>query len=516
MAFALFSRSRAAGVLLATVLSLSACGGGGGGSTPPVANPPPVTNPPPVADPPPTNPPPVAGDTTPPQVASVTPTNGATGVAPTTSVEVVYNEALKCDGVGGTVMAGSYEATVHCDGTAKKMALAFTTQLPLGAVVPAVVPGGVDVAGNKADPVSVTFTVVTPVVTSAKVYVGVIPEVDGSKAVAIIDAATGTVKHVGFQVGNGQPGFGPLYANVADPLTGKVYFAPRGGYQIYVLDLVTDAVLAPIRLDPTLTVSHFVWDLVLTETEVCAVMSASVPLGVSQNRLQCLDRWTNEVTYSGANDMLAADDMFTTRLKYVAAPTKKLYALNALRTTVLAGLGGSGGFPVPGTPGTLVALDPVSHTVAKTYAVGSVPVEFDVDPGNGDVWVVNAGDKTVSIVHPSTGQVETWTPPAPRFADSSQRPWGIVLDPDKDRVYITDSASLVVVYELSTRRELTLVNLGLGTFPGRLMIRGDELWIACNGGMIAIVDRDTLVVDKMIAVGAYPNAFASYAPGNAQ
>lgn len=477
-----------AALAAALSLVLAACGGGGGGGSTPPNNPPP------------------AGDTAPPRVTSVTPTNGATGVAPTTSVVVTYEDAsnLKCSELASTVSPGGYEADVMCDGAAKKVTLAFRTALPLGATVPAVVPSVSDMAGNPAPAVNVTFTVAAPVVTTPKVYVGVSPQIDGSRAVAVIDTATNAVKHIGFP---GVPGFQALNANVVDALTGKVYFAPSGGFQIYVVDLVTDAVLAPIKLDPAFTVNHLIWDLVLLETEFCAAMSDSAPAGISRNRLQCWDRFTNAVTYNGANNSLAADNMFTTRLKYVNAPTKKLYALNALRTAV--------NFPPPGTPGTLVAIDPVTKAVIQTYNVGSGADEFDVDPRNGDVWVANPGDETVSIVHPSTGQVETWVLDPLWFNGAQQMLSGLALDPGKDRVYLTNG-QVLMVYELSTHRKIDVVNLGVGSVPGRIMVRDNEIWVACAAGHIAVVSRDTLAVLRTITVGSNPNAFASYAPGNSQ
>ncbi len=492
MAFALFSRSRAAGVLLAAVLSLSACGGGGGGSPPPVANPPPV-----------------AGDTTPPQVASVTPTEGATGVALTASVEATYNESLACSGVIGTVVKiAGVDAAVGCDGAAKKMSLSPQAELPADTVVTATIPAATDMAGNKGQPVTVNYrTAKKAVATTAKLYASLVPEVDGSKAVAIVDSAAGTVKQVGFQAGNGQPGFGPFCAITVDSKTAKVYFASCGGFKIYVRDLVTDDVLPSIDLDPTLARIDLVWGLALTETDVCAAMSGSVPDGVSQNRVKCFDRMTNLPTFDGANNTLAAADMFTTKLQYGTAPAKWLYAINALTTSV------SQVFPPAGTPGTLVRLNPATYAVEQTYAVGSVPMAFRVHEVTGHVYVANAGDKNISIVDPTNGRTEVMDL---GFTRMQQRPEDLALAMAKDRVFVSDGESKVYVYSLSGRQEVAQLSLGAGSGPKKLAILGNELWVTCGNGMVMSIGLDSLVVTRTLALGNSPVGLASYAPGNAQ
>lgn len=495
MAFALFSPSRAAGVLLALILSLTACGGGGGGggTTPPVSPP---------------------ADSTPPQVMSVTPSNNATGVAPTAKVEATYDEALNCTDVSGKIVqVAGVDATVSCDGTAKKMSLSPKSALPADTLVTATIPAATDMAGNKGLPVAVTFKTVTPVVTSAKLYVGLNPNVDGSNAVAIVNKTTGAVKQVGFP---GVPGFGPLYANVVDALAGKVYFAPRGGFKIYVLDLATDAALASIDLDPTLARNDLVWDLTLTESEVCAAMSSSRPVGASQNRLQCWDRWTNVSTFSGANNTLATSDMFTTAIRYVATPMKKIYAINAVDSAIE----GSDPRHPAGTKGTLVVLNPVTKAVEQTVSVGSVPVAFDVSKTTGKVYVANSGDKTVSIVNLAAGTVETMA--LPNYPGMYQRPTSIVVDDGRDRLYVTDNVSSVVVYQLSTRQELTRISLaglsaGLYSIPTTIKMVGSDLWVSFTGlNSLVVISADTLLVTQTVSVGSSPVAFASYAPGNAQ
>ncbi|MFA9262775.1 MAG: Ig-like domain-containing protein [Undibacterium sp.] len=487
MAFALFSPSRAAGVLLALILA--ACGGGGGGGTTPPVNPP-------------------ATDTDPPKVMSVTPANGATGVIPTTKVEATYDEALKCDGVTGqTVQIAGVDATVACDSVAKKMSLTPKSALPADTMVTATLPAATDMSGNKGLPVSVTFKTAAPVAVNPKFYVGNLPAVDGSNAVTVVDMTTGSMKAINFPA---VPSVIAIINAAVDTTALEAYFAGSSGYQLYVVDVATDTLKSLIKFDPTPGASHQVFGMQLVGTDICLAMSGSTPVGFSQNRLRCWSRSSHLPTFEGANNSLAAEPMFTTGLKYAAAPANKLYAVSALRSTIV---GGNPVYPA-GTPGVLTVVNPSGYAVEQTFSVGSVPVALDVHPTTGDVYVANAGDKNVSIVNPATGRTEVM---GLGFTRTQQRPESLVLAPAKDQVFVSDGESKVYVYSLTTRREVAQFSVGVGTsIPKRLAILGNELWVTCSSGMIVVVNLDTLSVSRTVSVGLTPVAFASYAPGSAQ
>lgn len=488
MAFALFSPSRAAGVLLALVLAACGGGGGGGGSTPPVTNPP--------------------TDSTPPQVLSVSPSNGATGVVPTTKVEATYDENLACNGVDGTtVQVAGVTATVSCSGSAKKMSLAMAAALPVDTMVTATLPAATDMSGNKGLPISVTFRTAAPVVVNPKFYVGNVPAVDGSNAVTVVDMTTGGMKPINFPA---VPSVIAIINVAVDTPALEAYFAGASGYQLYVVDVATDTLKSLIKFDPVAGTSHQVFGMQLVGTDICLAMSGSTPVGVSQNRLRCWNRSSHLPTFEGANNSLAAEPMFTTGLKYAAAPANKLYAISALRSTIV---GGNPVYPA-GTPGTLTVVNPSGYAVEQTFSVGSVPVALDVHPTTGKVYVANAGDKNVSIVNPTTGQTEVMDL---GFTRTQQRPESLVLAPTKDQVFVSDGESKVYVYSLTSRREVAQFSVGVGSSgPRKLAILGNELWVTCTTGMIVVVNLDTLTVSRTVSVGLTPVAFASYAPGNAQ
>ena len=455
-----------------------------------------------------------AADTRPPTLQSVSLADGATGVSVTLPNTVyTFDEDITCRGqvtitapdhaaytiVGTTTCAGK-TLTFTPDPTAPKAyyGTVHTRTLPVGAVS--------DASGNLLAVANVgTFTTARPAVANPKLYVSLFPEADGSKAVAIVDAAAGTVKQVGFP---GVPGFSMFSATVVDSMTGKVYFASKGGFKVYVRDLATDDIRPSIDLDPTLTTTHAIWAMTRTENAVCIAMSASLPLGVSQNRLRCFDPRSHAVTFDGANNSLATASMFMTGLQYVTAPAKRLYAIAALTTAM------EEFFPPAGTPGTLVKLHPTSYAVEQTYAVGSVPTAFRVHDVTGQVWVANAGDKTISIVNPTSGQVETM---GLGFTRTQQRPEGLLLDLARNRVFVTDGESKVYVYDLSTRREVAQFTLGVGTtVPKQLAILGNELWVTCANGTVVAINLDTLAITRTLIVGNSPVGLTSYAPSSSQ
>ena len=466
---------------------LAACGGGGGGAP----NPPPVV--------PPTT------DTKAPEVvlADVRPSSGATGVERDATIVVPFDEELAC-GAPVIGLFGEVNGTLTCEnvGGKGKLSLKPTTSLNPDVVYPFTVVA-TDRAGNRSNPYTGSFRVRPLRALDAKAYVGTVPNTDGSDAVSVINLATGAVKSIGFPA---VPGFGPLYSVVVDPVTARAYFAGWGAAKLYAVDIETDTPLPTIPIDAVQSVIHVSYGLTLTESDFCVVLSASFPVGASENRLQCWDRYSLALTYTGTNHSLADTSMITTGVRFVTQPAKKLYVINALRRTV------DGGTPTAGTPGTLAVLNPTTYAVERTIPVGATPRDFAVDPVTGLIWVANAGDKTVSIVNPANGQVETME--LTSFV-SNQAPRGITIDRAKDRVYITDWQYSVYIYRLSTREEITRVNAGAGAYLTSIV--GNDLWVLFGDGSMVAINRDTLTVQRTVTLRANssPNSLATYG-GNSQ
>jgi YVTN family beta-propeller protein len=77
---------------------------------------------------------------------------------------------------------------------------------------------------------------------------------------------------------------------------------------------------------------------------------------------------------------------------------------------------------------------------ACSLDVGSGPTGIAFDPKNGDLYVTNSVDKTVSVI---SGQNNTviWTIPCcVQYTYNKVTPWGIAFDSANGNLYVTSSA----------------------------------------------------------------------------
>ena len=152
-------------------------------------------------------------------------------------------------------------------------------------------------------------------------------------------------------------------------------------------------------------------------------------------------------------------------------------------------------------------LNRTTLALERKVKVGSVPVDFAVHPTSGDVWVLNGGDKSLSVVHPN-GNVET-TPMSGLNESPYQRPTSILLDVGRNRAYITDWYQNVLVYDLTTRREVRRISLGtIGSSPRTMLLRGSDLYVVLtNRGTVMKVNVDTFAVTTFTtSLGAFPGS----------
>ncbi len=166
-------------------------------------------------------------------------------------------------------------------------------------------------------------------------------------------------------------------------------------------------------------------------------------------------------------------------------------------------------------------LNPGTNTVERRVAVGAVPVDFAVHPVTGDVWVLNGGDMSISIVHPDN-QVETVPLSGYGERSPSNRPNNILLDPERNQFYITDAYNKVFVYNLATRKEIKQIVTGPALVGPRVMaIIGGELHVVTTnadqtqggvgGASVVVVNREALTVTRSIyGLGFFPNAIVAY------
>ncbi|TXI35033.1 MAG: hypothetical protein E6Q53_00455, partial [Candidatus Moraniibacteriota bacterium] len=439
-----------------------------------------------------------------PTVISTAPQNGAVDVsAKGTAVDFVFGDDIKCVDVGGTGEVGSdvkVIVTITCRQASRTVTVTpKDNRWPFGIEARLTISGVQNLAGYPSLPVEVTFKT-KPVQVTPAFYVGDLALSDGSNAVHVINPTTGGItKEISFP---SVPGFGPAHQMVVDALSGQLLVIPWSTTRLYGVDLEDHQVVVTDIASPSMR--YITEGAFINGPNVCTAYPLSIVydasgLGTlkSNNQLSCWNRTTKVQSVLTAKNLLAEESMRTLKINLVA---DKVYLLNGLHTAY----DNSDFLWLPGTPGELRVLNPTTFALERKVAVGSVPVDFAVHP-SGDIWVLNGGDKSLSVVHPN-GTVDTQV--LSGFNENPyQRPTNIILDVAKNHVYITDGYQNLVVYDLTTRREVRRIPLGtIYSSPRGMVIRGDELYVViANRGSVMKVNRDTFTVSTFTTgLGAYP------------
>lgn len=440
-----------------------------------------------------------------PTVISTAPQNGAVDVsAKGTVVNFTFSEPINCAGIDGTGEVGSdvkVIVTISCRSASRTVTITpADNRWPFGIEARLTITGVQNLAGYPSLPVEVAFKT-KPVQVTPTYYLGDLALQDGSNAVHAVNPTTGAItKEIGFAP---VPGFGPAHQMVADPLSGQLVVVPWGTYRLYFADL-EDRTVTMLDLNALANVQYITEGVFLNGANVCTAYTRSIVYNasgfgtlVSNNQLACWNRTTRVQTVLTAKNSLAEEVMRTLKINLVS---DKVYLLNGLHTAY----DNADNLWLPGTPGELRVLDPATLALELKVKVGSVPVDFAVHP-SGDVWVLNGGDKSLSVVHPN-GTVETQV--LGGFNENPyQRPTNIVLDSAKNHVYITDGYQNLVVYDLTTRREVRRIPLGtIYSSPRGMVIRGDDLFVVlANRSSVMKVNRDTFAVSTFTTgLGVYP------------
>ncbi|TXH03363.1 MAG: hypothetical protein E6R05_03215 [Candidatus Moraniibacteriota bacterium] len=447
------------------------------------------------------------------------PDNDATGIS-AKGTQFVFkfqsDTPLNCTGIGGTTELGDdikIIASIDCDSPGRQITIIpQDSRWLFGAENCLSVEGVRNTAGyTLAEPVTSCFT--TRAVQSPRVvYVGDAP-VDGhTNVVWLMDPAKQVINK-----GIDAP-FGLLAAHnlVADPLTGQLVVIPWSTRGQFLLVDLEDQSIGVLDFDPTRSTQYASQGAFLSGSDLCTVfMRTIVPVGgVNQlfvnNQLACWSRTTKRETYRGAKNSIADESMITTKVRATQVPASKIYLVNATFTAY----DNSTGLWLPGTPGELRVLNSETRAVERTVAVGSVPVDFAVHKTTGIVYVINGGDRSLSLVYPDN-RVETY--PLAGYTDrDNQRPTAILLDEDKGRFYVADGYRYVVVYDLASRAEIKRIQIAPDYGPIYLARVGDDLWVTnahYQGGSVQVINRDSLTVTRVISgMGVGPSGIAEFVP----
>jgi DNA-binding beta-propeller fold protein YncE len=434
-----------------------------------------------------------------PTVTSTTPQNGAVDVsAKGTVVNFTFSEPINCAGIDGTGEVGSdvkVIVTISCRSASRTVTITpMDNRWPFGIEARLTISGVQNLAGYPSLPVEVAFKT-KPVQVTPSFYIGDQKRDDGSNIVHVISPEGMITKEV---VLPPVPGLNLAHRMLADHLTGQLWVMPWVTMRLYAVDL-EDHQVATLDLSPALDTYFLLEGAFIKGADFCTALARSFTANVwtGQNKLACWNRTTKSQTLTAKN-FLAEEGMRTLRIDLVG---NKLYLVNGLDTAH----DNSNFLWLPGTPGELRVLNPTTFALERKVKVGSVPVDFAVHPTSGDVWVINGGDKSLSVVHPN-GNVETM--PMSGLSESAyQRPTNIVMNTGKGQVYITDGYQNLIVYDMATRREVRRIPLGtVGSSPRTMLLRGLDLYVVLtNRGTVMKVNVDTFEVTTFAtSLGVFP------------
>jgi len=138
-----------------------------------------------------------------------------------------------------------------------------------------------------------------------------------------------------------------------------------------------------------------------------------------------------------------------------------------------------------GTDGTVTALDLVYLRQDRVLQVGKQPTGMAANPLRNEVYVVNAGSDSVSVIDASTNSVV-------HTIGVHRAPYFIAVAPDGKRAYVPNSGSNTVsVIDLDKRREIATASTG--DAPGVARVAPDNRTLVVSNrvaGSISVYSID--------------------------
>jgi YVTN family beta-propeller protein len=151
-----------------------------------------------------------------------------------------------------------------------------------------------------------------------------------------------------------------------------------------------------------------------------------------------------------------------------------------------------------------------------SISVGTSPLSVAADPTTNMIYVANSNSfitrqGSVSVIdgapyiggHPNTGKVVA-------TISVGRNPWGIGVDPDNDRVYVSNQGSnSVSVIDGHTNRVIATIGVGLRPIGVGVVPATSTVYIANSGtgkapGTVSVISTITNKVEKSVAVGYSP------------
>ncbi len=156
-----------------------------------------------------------------------------------------------------------------------------------------------------------------------------------------------------------------------------------------------------------------------------------------------------------------------------------------------------------GVAGTVTVLDLVNLRQERILQVGAQPTGLaaNPDPKRNEIYAVNAGSDSVSIINAETNQVAA-------TVSVHRKPFFLSVSPDGRRAYVANSGSnSVSVLDLDKRREIAAVAAGEG--PGLARISPDNRTLVVSNrvaGSVSVYSVNATSTNQPLQFReAYPN-----------
>lgn len=179
---------------------------------------------------------------------------------------------------------------------------------------------------------------------------------------------------------------------------------------------------------------------------------------------------------------------------------------------------GNPGRSPPYAPGnsSIVVVNGSDHRfTGVSYPVGYAAAAIAYDPANGDLYVANEGDGTVSVIAPGVGAVSLIRL-GPSGTWNQTGPDALAVDPGRNLIYVADGlAGNVSVINGSAQAVSTTFPVGLDPDAVAFDTVSDRAFVAnCGSDNLTIVNGTAQRPTRSVPVGSCPDALAVAAPGD--
>ena len=157
---------------------------------------------------------------------------------------------------------------------------------------------------------------------------------------------------------------------------------------------------------------------------------------------------------------------------------------------------------MPGAP--VSDSTPLPHWMTTLIPVGKEPEGIAISPDDKEVWVVNRGDGTLSVIEVASNKVS-------QTVDLKvKEPFRIAFTPNGERAIIAAHIGTeVVVQDVASRKELKRINVGKEAHGVLISPDGLHAYVNVIGGSsVEVIDLKTLEVIGRIATLPEPEAMA--------